>query len=80
MAIDYMNWIEIDKILWEAISKWDGAADTRIKMLSRISKKFNWTDKQTEFACANHFNMRIKLQKKETIIVKTKTKSITKKK
>ncbi len=80
MAIDYMNWIEIDKILWEAISKWDGAADTRIKMLSRISKKFNWTDKQTEFACANHFNMRIKLQKKEKIVVKTKTKNIAKKK
>ena len=80
MAIDYMNWIEIDKILWEAISKWDGAADSRIKMLSRISKKFNWTDKQTEFACANHFNMRIKLQKKEKIVVKTKTKNIAKKK
>ena len=80
MAIDYMNWIEIDKILWEAISKWDGAADTRIKMLSRISKKFNWTDKQTEFACANHFNMRIKLQKKEKIVVKTKIKNIAKKK
>ena len=80
MAIDYMNWIEIDKILWEAISKWDGAADTRIKMLSRISKKFNWTDKQTEFACANHFNMRVKLQKKEKIVVKTKTKNIAKKK
>jgi len=80
MAIDYMNWIEIDKILWEAISKWDGAADTRIKMLSRISKKFNWTDKQTEFACANHFNMRLKLQKKEKIVVKTKTKNIAKKK
>ena len=52
-----MNWIDIDKILWEKISKWNGKEPSKKKILSEVSKFFNWSDKQTNLACARHFNM-----------------------
>lgn len=56
-----MNWLQIDEILWEAISGWNGK--DKEKLLESISKKFNWSNKQTEYACDMHFRMREKLKK-----------------
>lgn len=56
-----MNWLEIDAILWEMISKWNGK--DREKLLESISKKFSWTQKQTESACDMHFRMYDKVKK-----------------
>lgn len=53
-----MNWLQIDTILWEMISKWNGK--DKKKLLESISKKFDWSDKQTSKACEMHFTMREK--------------------
>jgi hypothetical protein len=50
-----MNWIQIDAILWQTISKWNGK--DKEKLLESISKRFNWSDKQTLAACEMHFRM-----------------------
>ena len=52
-----MNWIDIDRILWEKISKWNGKEPSKKKILSEVSKFFNWSDKQTNLACVTHFNV-----------------------
>jgi hypothetical protein len=36
-----MNWLQIDEILWEVISGWNGK--DKEKLLESISKKFNWS-------------------------------------
>ena len=56
-----MNWLQIDEILWEVISGWNGK--DKEKLLESISKKFNWSSRQTETACDYHFNMRDRLKK-----------------
>lgn len=56
-----MNWLQIDEILWEVISSWNGK--DKEKLLETISKKFNWSSRQTETACDYHFNMRDRLKK-----------------
>lgn len=53
-----MNWLQIDTILWEMVSKWNGK--DKKKLLESISKKFDWSDKQTSKACEMHFRMREK--------------------
>ena len=61
--VNEMNWIQIDEILWDMISKWNGKKKTKDKLIKDISVKFNWTDKQTMFACNLHFNMYDKVKK-----------------
>lgn len=56
-----MNWLQIDEILWQTISKWNGK--DKEKLLESISKKFNWTDKQTASATDMHFRMYDKVKK-----------------
>ena len=56
-----MNWLEIDAILWSTISKWNGK--NKEKLLESISKKFNWSEKQTKTACDMHFRMYDKVKK-----------------
>ena len=56
-----MNWLQIDEILWEVISSWNGK--DKEKLLETISKKFNWSIRQAETACDYHFNMRDRLKK-----------------
>jgi len=53
-----MNWLQIDAILWTMVSKWNGK--DKKKLLESISKKFDWTEKQTSKACEMHFRMREK--------------------
>ena len=50
-----MNWMQIDEILWDMISQWDGMEKSKEKLLKDVSKIFDWTDKQTEKACEMHF-------------------------
>ena len=52
-----MNWLEIDKIIWNMISAWNGSDTSKKDLLKAIAKKFNWTEKQTIIACQRHFNM-----------------------
>lgn len=56
-----MNWLEIDAILWEMISKWNGK--NKQKLLDSISAKFNWSEKQTQYATDLHFRMYDKVKK-----------------
>lgn len=50
-----MNWLQIDKILWDMISQWDGK--NKEALLEHVSKAFNWTEKQSKSACEMHFIM-----------------------
>jgi hypothetical protein len=51
------NWLQIDRYLWELISKWNGKPTTKKKILEVVMKKFSWTEKQTKIACAMHFKV-----------------------
>ena len=54
---EHMHWGQIDAILWDMISQWDGKKKSKEKILSNVSKLFKWSDKQTEKACEMHFNV-----------------------
>lgn len=52
-----MNWLEIDKILWNTVQVWDGSESGKQDILKIVSKKFGWTEKQSSDACNMHFNL-----------------------
>ena len=56
-----MNWMQIDEILWQLISKWNGK--NYESFVESISKKFDWSISNTEKYCDMHFKMRKKLNK-----------------
>ena len=52
-----MNWLQIDQIIWNIVQAWDGSESGKQDILKTVSKKFNWTEKQTQTACDMHFNL-----------------------
>ena len=52
-----MNWLQIDKILWNMISVWNGSDSSRQDIIKTAMKQFDWTEKQAEEACEMHFNV-----------------------
>ena len=61
---DNLNWIEIDKIIWNMISVWNGSDSSKEDIIKTIMKKFSWTESQTKKACEMHFNVYNRLKTK----------------
>ena len=52
-----MNWMQIDEILWNMISVWNGSDSSKEAIIKTAMKQFGWTEKQTQTACDMHFNL-----------------------
>lgn len=59
-----MNWIQIDAIIWSMVKAWNGSDSGKEEILTAITKKFRWNEKQAKIACESHFNMYNKLKTK----------------
>ena len=60
-----MNWMQIDKILWNMISVWNGSDSSKEDIIKTAMKQFGWTEKQAEKACEMHFNVYNKLKTRQ---------------
>ena len=52
-----LNWIQIDRILWNMISVWNGSDSSKKDIIKTAMKQFNWSEKLTEKYCEMHFNV-----------------------
>lgn len=61
---DNLNWIEIDKIIWNIVQTWNGKEAQKKSIIQTVMKRFRWTESQTKKACEMHFNMYNRLKTK----------------
>lgn len=62
IPVEKMNWLQIDAILWDMISQWDGTQSDKKDILENIRTKFKWSEKQTTTASDMHFNLYNKIK------------------
>lgn len=52
-----MDWTQIDRLIWNLVSTWDGLSkDKKESIVSGVKEQFMWTRSQAETACQMHFN------------------------
>ena len=51
-----MDWMKIDKLIWNLVNTWDGSTEKKSNILEGVKDQFLWTHSQAEVACQLHFN------------------------